>query len=242
MMASSIWRAGLAIALLLFPVCGRAASSGDAFVCYKSVRSVGEPKFGGATVSVADERERRTLDVKAPGILCVPADRGNGVLDPATSLLGYKAKLAKDNATYDPGIGIQILNELGELYVDTEPKPAMLLVPSTTDPDADPPAPDPSTLGVDHYRCHHAAPAVGAAFSKVQQAVVDGGTGDPTVFELKKLQQLCEPVDALGLPIKNAGNHLMCYRARRVRGEAKYMPVVRLHVSNQSGRRTLPTW
>lgn len=229
------WRALLALlaSLWLPPVGARAAQSGDAFVCYKSTHSGGQPKFEGSTAVVTDDRDTRTLDVKAPRLLCVPADLGDGVLDPATALLGYKAKLVKGSPPYDPGVEIQVLNDLGELYVDTNATPSMLLVPTAMDSSNDPPPPDPNIHTVDHYRCHKAKPGEGAVFNRVQQVVVEGGAANATVFELKKLHHLCDPVDALGVPVKNAGNHLMCYRARRARGEAKYQPVAGLHVANQ---------
>ena len=140
------WRAlpALLVSLWLLPVGARAAQSGDAFVCYKSRHSGGQPKFEGSTAVVTDDRDTRTLDVKAPRLLCVPADLGDGVLDPATALLGYKAKLVKGSPPYDPGVGIQVLNNLGELYVDTGAKPSMLLVPTAVDSSNDPLPPDPN--------------------------------------------------------------------------------------------------
>jgi hypothetical protein len=163
------------------------------------------------------------------------------VLDPSTALLSYKARLPKGSAEYDAGVGVQTLNALGELYVDVEQKPHMLLVPTAVDPGSPPPPPDPNAHAVDHYRCHQAEPEAGATFTPTQQVVTESGATTPTTFNLITLRQVCEPVDALGLPLKNASNHLACYGARRVPGEPALQPLSGLHVANQFGDTRIDT-
>ena len=229
------------IALLSSPSPLVAATPGDAFVCYTTARADGQPRLPARSVNVTDEREARDLIVTAPRRLCLPADLGSGVLDPSIGLLGYKARLPKKSAAYAAGNGTQLLNDLGELYVDVHTRPTMLLVPSATNASTDPPAPDPSLHGVDHYRCHKAEPENGAPFTPTQQVAIAAGASTPTRFDLVTLRQVCEPVDAQGLPLKNARNHLACYRARRARGEATYQPLTALRVANQLGTTRIDT-
>jgi hypothetical protein len=164
------------------------------------------------------------------------------VSDPDTKLIGYDVKPPRGSAKY-PGEGnVQILNDLGELYVDAKPRPKLLLVPTATDLAIDPVAPDPENHAVDHYRCHKATTSKDAVpFLKGQQIAVDGLPDGPDLFDVKKPHQLCEPVDALGLPIENAANHLMCYRVKRAAGEPKYQPVLGVHVNNQFDPATIDT-
>jgi hypothetical protein len=219
-----------------------AAQSPDSFLCYKSRVPKAAPKFLGTTVPVTDELETRSLDVKGPRVLCIPADVGGGVSDPDTKLLGYGAKPPRGSAKYSGENNVQILNDLGELYVDAKPRPTRLLVPTTTDPSIDPLPPDPQNHAVDHYRCHKAKIPKGAApLAKGQQIAVLGLASEPDLFDVKKPHQLCEPVDALGATIKNAANHLMCYRVKRAAGEPKYEPVLGLHVNNQFDPATIDT-
>jgi hypothetical protein len=192
-------------------------------------------------VSVADELETRPLGLRGARMLCVPVDLGAGVIDPGTSLLAYKAKPAKGTA-YAAAAGVEVLDALGESYVDTKPRPQLLLVPTATDPSVDPAPPDPALHGVDHYRCHKAK--AGEGFEPLPDGVqiaLHGQAGGPDRFDVKKPRRLCEPVDALGEEIKHAANHLMCYRVKRARGEPAHDKLSGLHVSNQFGPATLDT-
>jgi hypothetical protein len=232
-----------ALAFFVITVGGVATAQGsDSFLCYKSRVPKDAPKFLGTTVPITDELETRSLQVKGPRVLCVPADLGDGVSDPDTNLLGYRAKLPRGSAKYPGENNVQILNDLGELYVDAKARPQLLLVPTATDPTVNPVSPDPETHSVDHYRCHKAKGSKDAApFPNGQQISVLGLSNGPDLFDVKKPHELCEPVDALGVPIKNAANHLMCYRVKRASGEPKYEPVLGLHVNNQFDPATIDT-
>lgn len=219
-----------------------AAQSPDSFLCYKSRLPKGAPKFVGTTVSISDELETRPVNVKRPRVLCVPADVGGGVSDPDTKLLGYRVKRPRGSARYPGEKHVQVLNDLGELYVDAKPRPKLLLVPTATDPASDPIAPDPGAHALDHYRCHKAKTSKNAMpFPKGQQIAVAGLPSGPDLFDVKKPYQLCEPVDALGLPIKNAAGHLMCYRIKRAKGEPKSERIFGLHVNNEFDPATIDT-
>jgi hypothetical protein len=218
-----------------------AAQPTDAFLCYKGKRPKSEPKFAPTTVAVTDELETRPVDLKAPKLVCAPVDLGSGLIDADTSLLAYKAQATK-GTVYAPAAGVEVLDELGELYVDVKANPGLLLVPTATHPDSDPSPPDPQQHALDHYRCHKAKPAEGhAPLAEDQQIALPGQASGPALFDVKKATRLCEPVDALGAEIKHAANHLMCYKVKRARGEPKSEPIAALHVSNQFGAATFDT-
>jgi hypothetical protein len=231
---------GLTLLVLTLP--SRAfAQPTDAFLCYKGKRPKGAPKFAATTVAVTDELESRPLDVKTPKLVCAPVDLGSGVIDPATSLLAYKVRPAR-GTVYSPAAGVQVRDELGELYVDVKPSPQLLLVPTATDPAVDPPPPDPEQHELDHYRCHKAKTGEGhAPLPSGLQIALQGQESGPALLDVKRARRLCEPVDALGVEIRHAANHLMCYQVKRARGEPKSEPIAALRVSNQFGAATLDT-
>lgn len=213
----------------------------DAFLCYKAKRSKGAPKFAKTTVAIIDELEARPVDLKRPKMVCVPIDLGAGLIDADTSLLAYDARPTKGTA-YSPGAAVEVLDEFGETYVDTKPRPQLLLVPTAIDLGSDPAPPDPELHGLDHYRCHKAKGAEGyAPLPSDLQVALPGQASGPALLDVKKVRHLCEPVDAVGVEIKHAANHLMCYQVRRARGEPKSKRVVALRASNQFGTATLDT-
>ena len=213
----------------------------DAFLCSRGKRPKSAPKFATTTVAVTDELATRPVDVKAPKLVCAPVDLGSGLIDTDTSLLAYKARATK-GTVYSPAAGVEVLDGLGELYVDVKPNPELLLVPTATDPDSDLPPPDPQQHSLDHYRCHKAKSAEGhAPLADGLQIALTGQTNGPALLDVKKVTRLCEPVDALGVEIKHAANHLMCYKVKRAHGEPKSEPIAALHVSNQFGATTFDT-
>jgi hypothetical protein len=232
--------AALTLSVLALPS-QSAAQPTDTFLCYKAKRPKGAPKFATTTVAVTDELQTRPLDVKMPKMVCAPVDLGAGLIDPDTSLLAYEVRAVK-GSTYSPGAGVEVLDGLGELYVDTKPQPQFLLVPTATDPDADPAPPDPAEHALDHYRCHKTKTSEGhAPLPSGLQIALQGQASGPALLDVKKARHLCEPVDALGVEIKHAGNHLMCYQVRRARGEPKSGKIASLRVSNQFGAAALDT-
>jgi hypothetical protein len=68
----------------------------DHFKCYRVRVSPGTTPFpAGTSLSVADDFENRTLVLKKPSRLCLPADvNGTGIVRPGSSLLCYQAKRA----------------------------------------------------------------------------------------------------------------------------------------------------
>jgi len=208
-------------------------------MCYRARIARGTPRFVGTTVDVTDERQTRPLDLRRLRLLCAPIDLGSGVLDTATQLIGYKARATVDSAPYEAEPDVQVLNQLGELYAERGAAPDLLLVPAAIDPATPPSPPDPDTGQLDHFRCHAAQPHGGpTAFAPGQQVTVQEPSG-AVVYALKRLRRLCDPVDALGSPIKHAANSLTCYTAKRARGQGARTPERGLRAADQFGAATL---
>jgi hypothetical protein len=133
----------------------------------------------------------------------------------------------------------QVLNRLGELYVDRSALPELLLAPAAIDPSVPPAPPDPGTVPLDHYRCHRAAPHGGlSAFAAGQQVTVQEPSGAVS-YALKRLRHVCDPVDAIGAPLKHAANSLACYAAKRARGQGARLLQRGLRAADQFGASTL---
>ncbi len=211
------------------------AQQGDAFMCYRSRTAKGTPRFGGATVAATDELQTRPIDVKRPRLLCAPVDLGSGVLDPATHLIGYKARAAEDSAPYETETNVQFLNSLGEIYADRGADPELLLMPAAIDPALPPSPPDPDAIEVDHYRCHAVQPS---GLASGQQVTVQEPLG-PITYGVKQLRRLCDPVDTTGRPLKHAANSLTCYTAKRARGQGSAAPRHGLRAADELGAATL---
>jgi hypothetical protein len=218
------------------------AAATDAFVCYKTRASSGAATFPGATVPVTDERGTRSLDVKKPRHLCVPADLGGGIADPAVSLRGYKARPTRGSAPYEAETAVQVLGPFGEHWLSHKAKPKLLLVPAATDPVAPPPVPDPNGHDVDHFRCHRARPsAAGPALPAGTEVTVGDALTEPRRFAVRKPAHLCDPVDALGLPIEHPATALACYTLGRLPNEPRHAGAGGLYVATHLGADQLDT-
>jgi hypothetical protein len=214
-----------------------AAAQADAFLCYRGRIAPHTTRFAGATPALTDEWQTRALELRRPRLLCAPVDLGSGVLDSDTHLIGYTARPA-DDAPYLAEADVQVLNQLGELYVDRHAAPELLLAPAAIDASSPPSPPDPLAGPLDHYRCHRAAPHAGDAFAAGQQVTVQH-PGGPIAYALKQLRRLCDPVDAAGAPLKHAAESLACYTARRARGQGARVIERGLHAADGFGASTL---
>jgi hypothetical protein len=218
------------------------AAATDAFVCYKTRASSGASTFPGATVPVTDELGTRSLDVKKPRHLCVPADLGGGISDPAVSLRGYKARPTRGSAPYEAESAVQVLGPFGEHWLDRKAKPKLLLVPAATDPAVPPSVPDPGAHDVDHFRCHRARPsAAGPALPAGTEVTVGDALTEPRRFAVRKPAHLCDPVDALGLPIEHPATALACYTLGRLPNEPRHAGAAGLYVATYLGADQLDT-
>jgi hypothetical protein len=197
----------------------------------------------GVQVSLADQFEEGTFDVKKPVSLCTPADKNEeGIIDEETHLEGYQILPATKHV---PQTNIKIENQFhpsrGELFVNTI-KPDRLLVPTAKSLTGPVDAPDPASHNVDHYKCYKAKVTPGTpTFPKGLQATVVDQFNQPKLYDLKKPTRLCNPVDKNGEGIKNEATHLMCYQAKPATGQPKHAKVLGIHVNNQFGPEQLDT-
>jgi hypothetical protein len=156
----------------------------------------------------------------------------------------YKLRPIKGATKHVPQKNVRVLNQFGELFVDTI-KPELLLVPSAkeADPSQPPPeAPDLSSLIVDHYKCYKVKVSKGTPkFVPLQVSVEDQFLTAPKLLDVKKPMHLCTPVDKNTEVRKNPSAHLMCYKVKPAKGQPKHTPVVGIRVNNQFGLETLNT-
>jgi hypothetical protein len=184
------------------------------------------------TVEATDELATRDLRVGRGSTLCTPVDLGDGIADADTHLRGYRARPPKGGGGYEGDPAVKVSNELGEVVVDVRDRPGFFLVPAAIGPAA--PAPDPSLHDLDHYRCHATRAADGeAAFPRGTEVAVAGAT--PRTLILTKPKHLCSPVSLQGESLADAANSLLCYGARRAKGQAKPAKVAGLAVHDSFG-------
>ncbi len=218
----------------------------DHFLCYTVATTKGTPKFTPKlNLSLVDQFESKTFDAVKPLHLCNPADKNSGgIQEEDTHLKSYKLKPIKDAPKHVPQTGVRVLNQFGEIFVDTI-KPELLLVPSAKEADPSQPPPDPPNLAgliVDHYKCYKVKVTKGKPkFVPLQVSVADQFTSPPKLFDVKKPLHLCTPVDKNTELRKNPTAHLMCYKVKPAKGQPKHTVVAGVRVNNQFGLETLNT-
>ncbi len=200
----------------------------DHYLCYGVKPTTAFDSIG---VSLADQFEMGTADVKRPVALCPPASKNLGpVIDTTTHEEAYKIKVAPKHVRQT---GIEMSDQFGTLTVDTLVSDR-LLVPTNKGLGWLPGPPTPGAA--DHYKCYRVKiPKVAPKFPKgVQVNVAD--QFQTRLYDVKKPSRLCNPVDKDGGGILKPAAHLMCYKVKLAKGELKHTPVVGLiHTSNQFG-------
>jgi hypothetical protein len=198
----------------------------------------GFPK--GIQVSLKDQFETSRFNVTKPLALCNPADKnGEGIADPVTHLRSYQIGLAKGQPKHVPHAGVTVENQFhpafGALLVDTI-KPDRLLVPTARSLTQPVDEPDPSTHGVDHFKCYRVKPTKKTPrFTPIRGVTVVDEFNQPRVVDVTKPTRLCTPVDKNDEGIKNETNHLMCYEVKPVKQprQPKHTKVLGIFVNNQ---------
>ena len=108
------------------------AAGSDDFLCYGARTTNGMPAPSGARVGLRDQFENKDFDLKNAKHVCIPVDRnGQGVSDAGTHLKSYKIRRAKGEPKHTKQLNLRVLNQFGELFVDTR-REDFLLVPSAT--------------------------------------------------------------------------------------------------------------
>ena len=199
----------------------------DHFMCYKAKRTGGTPKLDDVSVTLADDIESGSADVKRPAALCAPAAiGGEGPRDPLTHLESYLIKTAPAHV---PQSNVSVTDEFGTINVDTV-KPNRLLVPSVKGLGA--PATGQPATNIDHYKCYKVRLSSGSSFADTQAMAAD--QFENRLYDVKKPKHLCAPVDKNGEGIVSATGHLMCYTVERAAGQPKHAKVQgQIHISNQ---------
>jgi YVTN family beta-propeller protein len=210
----------------------------DHYLCYKAKETSGTPKFIAVPgVSLIDQFDVVTAEVRKPKAICPPADKnGEGVLDEDTHALSYQVKATPAHL---PQTDIEVIDQFGTLHVDTV-KLDRLFVPTTKGLGG---PPVPPVAGVaDHYTCYKVKVTPGTPkFPKgIQASVVD--QFQTRVYDVGKPRRLCVPVDKNGEGLVNEAAHLMCYKVKPASGEPKHTRVIgQIHTENQFGALRLDT-
>jgi hypothetical protein len=220
------------------------------FLCYKAKLTKGAPKFQAFGIGLSDQFESGDFDVTKPVSLCNPADkRGEGIVDPDTHLAGYEIKLTATTPKQPAHVkqtNLKITNQFhsgaNPLSVDTV-KPDRLLVPTAKSLSAQPPAPDPATHDVDHYKCYKVkvTPKTPKFVPILAVTVEDQFTTPAKRYDIKKPTRLCTPADkehpaGTDTVARHPAVHLMCYQAALTKekpAQSKHVPVVGIFVENQ---------
>ena len=184
----------------------------DHYKCYK-VKDLKTPKFVAVNATLADQFESKNTTLSKPTKLCNPVDKnGEGIDDPTAHLVCYQAKdvkgqakFVKKRATFE--------NQLGSVDLEATAV-AEACVPSTKNG-------VPSDLEGDSFKCYKAKDLKNPQFVPSNVNLVDQFESKNTT--LSKPATLCNPVDLNGTGISNADNHLVCYQAKDVKGQAKFV-------------------
>jgi hypothetical protein len=209
----------------------------DDFLCYKAKTTQATPL---PAVNLVDDFESGDFDIRKGRHICTPADKnGQGIIDPATHLRSYQIKAVPGSPRHVRRTLIEVMNQLGTLTVDTL-KPDLLLVPTNKDLSVTPPAPDPMSNNVNHYKCYKIRVSPGTPrFPKTTVTVADQFTSPAKTFTLVKARHYCLAVDKNGEGIENDNVKLLCYKAKP--GAPKHVRRIGVHLNNQFGPEIVDT-
>ncbi len=208
-------------AIILFSASAAYAQTapGDHYLCYKDKAS----SFLPAPKTLQDQFGTLNVAAKKLQELCNPAQVGSGAAPayPAVHEVAYQISIAPKQPKITPGTHVAI-DEFGN-HTLVVGKPAQVLAPSalatgtggvsTID-----------TTGVDHYECHKVAPPKGSPkFAGVPGIAVSDEFG-AAQYDLTKITKLCAPVNKNNEDPTAPGHpgHLVCYSAKRSKGQTKF--------------------
>jgi len=199
----------------------------DHFLCYKGKLPKGEVSGAGAVLDLVDMlAQPAAFDLGKERGSCNPADKNSeGIVDADTHLTVYQVKRQKGEAKFAKQANVRMVDQFGEVFLDTK-KEDRILIPASKDDDPVAPLPAPpdaESHGVDHYKCYKAAETKGASkFTPVQVLVEDQWESPAKTYDLKKPKLLCLAVDKNGEGIKNDNAAVVCYQAKPAKGEPKH--------------------
>ena len=201
-----------------------AAGPGDAYMCYKAKLSKGQPKFAPTTASLKDQLGGpQTYDVTKIVTICNPADTtGVAPQHPLVHQLGVQIKAQAGAPTFVQSVHVTD-DQFGRLTLSFTPPDTLLDVSAKVLGGGGTP-PLASNDGVDRFKCYKVKTAKGAPkFVPPPSPTVTDEFVSAQVFDLKKVQHVCTPVDKNG-ETPGAETHtgyLVCYQAALPKGAAK---------------------
>ena len=234
------------VALMMAPTASVNAANpaeapADHVQCYATKVAKGAAKFTPiAALQVADAFESGAVRVTKPLDVCPPADKnGEGIVDAVTHLDRYQIATVAGAPAHVKQTGVRVVNQLGELYVDTL-KADSLLVPAAKCIDNPAgtcvePLPQPGPNNVDAYKCYKIKVSKGTpAFPKgLQVSVTDQFTTPAKTLDVKKPTLLCKPASVAGAAIKNPEGDLLCYQVKPASGVPAHVPVSGIVLADQ---------
>ncbi len=238
-MAGTFLRA-IACVLILGLTAGPAlAQTTDDYLCYKSKVSKGTTKFSKVnSLSVTDFLESGSVDVKKPKLVCAPASADGQADDADTHLAAYSAKVGRNSAKHTRLDDFRVATELGVMFLNTI-KGHLLLVPAAVDQSAAVAAPDPASHTVDAFRCYKTKKPKG--FKKIRSHTANDWMSGTRSYDLSKPSHFCPPANINGESLVDADSHLVCYKAKASKGQARHQPLAGLHTNERFGPLQLDT-
>jgi hypothetical protein len=210
----------------------------DHFLCYKGKTQPGDLVLPtGLQATLTDQFEADKLyDVEKPRGICNPADKNDeGIVDAVTHLAPYDVRAAAGEPTHVPAENVRLLNQFGEITVNTT-KEDRVLLPAHKDA-AGGPVTVPVSQGhdVDHYKCYQIRVAPGSPRfpHDVQVTLEDQFETPAKLYDVKKPRLLCTPVDKNGEGIKKPDGHLACYKVRPAGGEPRHVRRIGVSTADQ---------
>ncbi len=229
----------VALSAMHFPMRGLAAAPGDAYMCYKAKISKGQPKFAATTASLKDQLGGpQTYDVKKIVTICNPADTtGTAPQNPLVHQLGLQIKAQKGAPKFAQSIHTTD-DQFGRLTLTFVAPDTLLDVSAQVSGGVGiPPLADDG--GVDRFKCYTVKTAKGAPkFVAPASPTVTDDFVTAQVFDLKKVQHVCTPVDTNGgTPgAETHTGHLVCYQAALPAGAPTFSkPMVSVNSTDFGG-------
>ncbi len=187
-------------------------------------------------VTLTDEYGASTVEVKAPRILCAPADVADEhptAPSHPDHLEGYRIKPLVKAAYPARQRVIDRFNPTG-LFVDPR-SPSHVLVPTAVDPTTPPPLP--AEFSVPAFECYKVRVSSGTPKFTARAADVMDRLGQTTTVLVQKPRYLCNSVAVDDTPPPHP-SQLVCYQVKQT-SLPKFARVLALHVVNRFGPETL---
>ncbi len=211
----------------------------DEFLCYKAVNTKGTPKLpvlsGVNALNLADQFEMASFDADIHKTFCTPANKNDvPILDPNTHLRGRLMRANPATPLFVRRTGVQVSNQFGPFTVDVIRRDELLTPAHKSLLPPPPPAPDPQTHQVDHYKCYKVK-RTGSKFVPLTVTIEDQFRSPAGTFNVIKPKRLCNPVDKNGEGIQEPSRHLVCYKVKPAVGTPLFVRRNAVQVTTQFG-------